>query len=42
MTGYGPFPYQVDGDYLGDTEELGPRHEPEVLDLVMPLASRAR
>ncbi len=36
VTGYGPFPYQVDGDHLGDTELLVLRHEPEVLDLVMP------
>lgn len=36
VTGYGPFPYQVDGDHLGDTEHLTIRHEPEVLDLVMP------
>ena len=37
VTGYGPFPYQVDGDYLGDTEHLVLRHEPAVLDLVMPV-----
>ena len=37
-TGYGPFPYQVDGDYLGDTEQLEFRHEPDVLDLVLPVA----
>jgi diacylglycerol kinase family enzyme len=37
VTGYGPFPYQVDGDHLGDTELLEIRHEPEVLDLVMPV-----
>jgi diacylglycerol kinase family enzyme len=36
VTGYGPFPYQVDGDHLGDTERLEIRHEPEVLDLVLP------
>jgi len=33
---YGPVPYQVDGDHLGDTELLEFRHEREVLDLVMP------
>ena len=33
---YGPVPYQVDGDHLGDAEVLEFRHEPEVLDLVMP------
>jgi len=36
VTGYGPFPYQVDGEYLGETTELVLRHEPEVLDLVRP------
>lgn len=36
VTGYGPFPYQVDGDHLGATEELVFRHEPAVLDLVLP------
>jgi diacylglycerol kinase family enzyme len=33
---YGPVPYQVDGDHLGDTEQLEFRHEPDVLDLVLP------
>jgi diacylglycerol kinase family enzyme len=33
---YGPVPYQVDGDHLGDTEQLDFRHQPEVLDLVLP------
>jgi diacylglycerol kinase family enzyme len=37
VEGYGPFPYQVDGDHLGDAERLEIRHEPEVLDLVLPL-----
>ena len=36
VTGHGPFPYQVDGDYLGETERLEVRHEPEVLDLFVP------
>lgn len=36
VTGHGPFPYQVDGDHLGDTHQLVIRHEPEILDLVMP------
>ncbi|HEX4867938.1 MAG TPA: diacylglycerol kinase family protein [Acidimicrobiales bacterium] len=38
VEGYGPFPYQVDGDHLGDTEHLEIRHVPDVLDLVMPLS----
>jgi len=37
VTGYGPFPYQVDGDHLGDTERLEITHVPEVLDLVTPV-----
>ncbi len=36
IEGYGPFPYQVDGDYLGDTERLVLRHEPDALTLVVP------
>jgi hypothetical protein len=26
----------VDGDYLGETERLAFRHEPEILKLVLP------
>ena len=36
---YGPVPYQVDGDHLGDAEVLDFRHEPDVLDLVLPLSA---
>jgi diacylglycerol kinase family enzyme len=36
VRGHGPFPYQLDGDYLGETDELAFRHEPDILDLVMP------
>ena len=36
VTGHGPFPYQVDGDFLGETERLEFAHETEVLDLVIP------
>jgi diacylglycerol kinase family enzyme len=36
IEGYGPVPYQVDGDYLGDLERLEIRHEPDVLRLVIP------
>jgi diacylglycerol kinase family enzyme len=39
VEGYGPFPYQVDGDHLGDAEHLEIRHEPEILDLVLPIDS---
>ncbi len=36
VVGNGPFPYQVDGDFLGETTELDIRHEPEALRLVRP------
>jgi diacylglycerol kinase family enzyme len=36
IDGHGPFPYQVDGDYLGEIEHLSFRHEPDVLKLVLP------
>jgi diacylglycerol kinase family enzyme len=36
VTGHGPFPYQVDGDYLGDVESLVVRYEPDALPLVIP------
>ena len=36
VKGYGPFPYQVDGDYLGEIEQLEFRHEPDAMRLVMP------
>jgi diacylglycerol kinase family enzyme len=36
VTGHGPFPYQVDGDYLGEADHLVLRHEPAALRLVTP------
>jgi diacylglycerol kinase family enzyme len=36
IEGYGAFPYQVDGDYLGEVTSLEFRHEPEALALVIP------
>ena len=36
VTGYGPFPWQVDGDYLGDTERLAISWEPDTLTIVTP------
>ena len=36
VTGFGPFPYQVDGDYLGEVETLEFRHHPDCLDLFVP------
>ena len=32
-----PFPYQVDGDYLGETRRLVFRHAPDAMTLVVPL-----
>lgn len=37
VQGYDKFPYQLDGDYLGDIETLDIRHEPSVLDVFLPL-----
>ena len=36
VKGHRPFPYQVDGDYLGEVTQLRFRHEPAVIDLVLP------
>jgi diacylglycerol kinase family enzyme len=36
VSGFGPFPYQVDGDYLGDAEQLHIRYEPDALSLIVP------
>jgi diacylglycerol kinase family enzyme len=36
VIGYGPFPWQVDGDYLGDTEHLTISWMPDALTIVMP------
>jgi diacylglycerol kinase family enzyme len=36
VVGHGPFPYQVDGDYLGESERLAFRHEPDSLTVIVP------
>jgi len=36
-----PFPYQVDGDHLGEIERLELRHVPDILDLVRPVETSA-
>jgi len=36
ILGHRPFPYQVDGDYLGEVDRLQFRHEPNALNLVLP------
>lgn len=33
-----PFPYQVDGDFIGETARLELIHVPDIMDLVMPLS----
>lgn len=35
-----PFPYQLDGDFLGETTRLEFTHEPDAVFLVRPLAER--
>ena len=36
VSGHGPIPYQVDGDFLGEGEEFRFEHRPEALNLVVP------
>jgi diacylglycerol kinase family enzyme len=36
LIGHRPFPYQVDGDYLGLIDRLELRYEPDCIDLVLP------
>lgn len=37
LEGYGPFPWQVDGDFMGEVESLDVTHRPACLDVVLPL-----
>jgi hypothetical protein len=36
IVGHGPVPYQVDGDFLGETDRLVLEHQPDALDLFLP------
>ena len=36
VTGYGAFPWQVDGDYLGDIDHLTLSWQPDALTIVVP------
>ncbi len=36
IEGFGPFPYQVDGDYLGEVSALEFQHKKDILALVIP------
>jgi diacylglycerol kinase family enzyme len=37
---HGPFPWQVDGDYLGEVERLEVRYVPDALNVVVPVPRR--
>ncbi|MDQ1377643.1 MAG: hypothetical protein QOE15_1816 [Acidimicrobiaceae bacterium] len=37
VRGRGLFPYQLDGDYLGEVEQLELRYQPDLLSLVVPV-----
>ena len=37
---HGPFPWQVDGDYLGEVERVEVRYVPDALNVVVPLKKR--
>jgi diacylglycerol kinase family enzyme len=41
ICGRRPFPYQLDGDYLGEVEELEIRYRPDLLSVVVPIPSRS-
>jgi diacylglycerol kinase family enzyme len=36
LEGYRPFPYQLDGEYIGEVERLELRYEPDCLELIVP------
>ncbi len=36
IRGYGPVPYQMDGEYLGEASELEISHHASILNVVMP------
>ncbi|HEX2698703.1 MAG TPA: diacylglycerol kinase family protein [Acidimicrobiales bacterium] len=39
VEGLGPFPWQVDGDFLGDIDSLEITHRPNCLDVLVPVAA---
>jgi len=39
VEGLGPFPWQVDGDFMGEVDSLDITHRPDCLDLVLPVAA---
>lgn len=42
VEGHRPFPFQLDGDHLGDVERLTIRHVPDALDVVLPVRPSSR
>jgi diacylglycerol kinase family enzyme len=40
VSGHGPFPYQLDGDYLGETDNLSIVKRPEALTVVVPVSAQ--
>jgi len=36
LVGYRPFPYQMDGEYIGEVDRLELRYEPDCIDLIVP------
>ena len=37
LVGHRKFPYQLDGDYLGEVDRLEIKYEPDCIDIVLPL-----
>lgn len=37
LVGHRPFPYQLDGDYIGLVDKLELRYEPDCIDLILPV-----
>ncbi|MEY2468004.1 MAG: hypothetical protein QOF21_702 [Actinomycetota bacterium] len=42
LVGHRRFPYQLDGDYLGEVDTLEIKHEPDIIDVVLPLEPQNR
>ena len=37
IVGHRRFPYQLDGDYLGEVDRLAIKYEPDCIDIVLPV-----
>ena len=42
LVGHRRFPYQLDGDYLGEVDKLEIKYEPDIIDVVLPLEPQTR